>query len=152
MTTTLRTPIDDSGTSDLTNEIRDTLNRLDELNRETAGYLKTLAFILHRVAMADNDVCFEEIERIEQILVEHASLSRTEAMLTVEIARHCGQIADCGCSYEASRQLRSNLDEDAGTRIYHFLESVAEADGRVRRSESAQILQIAAELGLPSPA
>ncbi len=32
---------------------------------------------------------------MEAILVDHASLSRPEAVLTVEIARHCRQIADC---------------------------------------------------------
>lgn len=150
MTTNLHATPATSETSDYTDEIRGTLKRLEELNRETAGYLKTLAFILHRVAIADGNVCDEEIDRMEQILVDHASLSRAEAMLTVEIARHCGQIADCGCSYAASRTLRSRLNEGIGLRIHRFLESVAEADGRIRRSEAAQIRQIAAELGLPS--
>jgi uncharacterized tellurite resistance protein B-like protein len=134
--------------SDFAREIRNTLDRLEELNRETAGYLKTLAFILHRVAIADKEVSVEETERMEQILVDHASLSRSEAVLTVEIARHCGEIADCGCRYEASRNFRSSLDEKSGRDIRGFLESVAEADGRVRVSEKAQIEQIAAELGL----
>jgi uncharacterized tellurite resistance protein B-like protein len=134
--------------SNIAEEIRDTLKRLEELNRETAGYLKTLAFILHRVAIADDELSREEVDRMEQILVDHASLSRAEAMLTVEIARHCGEIADCGCSYEASRRLRSSLDEDNGRDIRRFLKSVAEADGRVRRSEKAQIRQIVTELGL----
>jgi uncharacterized tellurite resistance protein B-like protein len=150
MTTTSHTKTGESGTSDFTSEIRGTLNRLKKLDCETAGYLKTLAFVLHRVAMADNDVCDQEIDRMEQILVDHASLSHPEAVLTVEIARHCGQIADCGCSYEASRKLRPRLDEDDGRRIHSFLESVAAADGRVLRSEKAQIRQIAVELGLPS--
>ena len=141
---------DETASSRIAEEIRDTLNRLEELNRETAGYLKILAFILHRVAIADDEVSREEVDRMEQILVDHASLSQSEAMLTVEIARHCGEIADCGCSYEASRQLRSSLDADAGRGIRRFLESVAEADGMVRRSEKAQIRQIATELGLPS--
>jgi tellurite resistance protein len=141
---------DETASSNLAEEIRATLNRLEELNRETAGYLKILAFILHRVAIADDEVSGEEVDRMEQILVDHASLSRSEAMLTVEIARHCGEIADCGCSYEASRKLRSALNEDAGRDIRRFLESVAEADGMVRRSEKAQIRQIATELGLPS--
>jgi uncharacterized tellurite resistance protein B-like protein len=135
---------------DFAEEIRNTLNRLEELNRETAGYLKTLAFILHRVAIADNEVSAEEVERMEQILVDHASLSRSEAVLTVEIARHCGEVADCGCRYEASRSLRSRLDRNNGRDIRRFLQSVAEADGRVRLSEKAQIRQIATELGLPS--
>ena len=150
MSTTLHTTPGGDGTADSTHEIRTALNRLDALDRETAGYLKTLAFILQRVAMADNDVCVEEIDRMEQILVDHASLSRPEAILAVEIARHCGQIADCGCTYEASRKLRTRLGEGDGRRIHSFLESVAAADGRVLQSEKAKIRQIAVELGLPS--
>jgi len=150
MTTTLHTTTGENGSLDFTDEIRGTLNRLNKLDRETAGYLKTLAFILHRVAMADNDVCDEEIHQMEQILVDHALLSRPEAILAVEIARHCGEIADCGCSYDASRKLRSRLGEADGRRIQSFLESVAAADGRILRSESAQIRQIAVELGLPA--
>ena len=150
MTTTSNTTTGESGTSDITREIRNALNRLEALNRETADYLKALAFILHRVAMADDNVCDQEIVRMEQILVDHASLSRSQAILAVEIARHCGQIADCGCSYEASRKLRKRLDQGDGRRIYDFLESVAAADGQILGSEKAQIRQIATELGLPS--
>ena len=150
MTTTSNSTADSSAVSDFTSAVRRALSRLDELDRETAGYLKILAFILHRVAMADNKVSNEEVNRMEQILVEHASLSQPEAMLTVEIAKHCGQIADCGCTYEASRALRSRLDEEGGLRIRRFLDLVAEADGRVRRCERAQIRQIASELGLPA--
>ena len=150
MTTTLDRPTGDGKTSDITREIRSALNRLESLNRETADYLKALAFILHRVALADNEVCDQEIERMEQILIDHASLSRSQAVLAVEIARHCGQIADCGCSYQASRKLRERLGKDDGRRIHDFLESVAAADGQILRSERAQIRQISSELGLPS--
>ena len=150
MTTPSRSTTSDRAITDFTSDIRATLNRLEELNRETAGYLKILAFILHRVAQADNEVSSEEVNRMEQILVEHASLSQSEAMLTVEIARHCGQIADCGCSYEASRTLRSTLDDEKRLSIRHFLDSVAEADGQILHSEKAEIRQIATELGLPS--
>jgi uncharacterized tellurite resistance protein B-like protein len=139
----------ESGTPDVNREIRDALHRLEDLNRETADYLKALALILHRVAMADNDLCDQEIDRMEQILIDHASLSRSQAILAVEIAKHCGQIADCGCRYEASRKLRNRLGEN-GRRIHDFLDSVAAADGKIRRSEKAQIRQIAVELGLPS--
>ena len=150
MTTTRDTKTGESGTSDITVEIRRALNRLETLNRETADYLKALAFISHRVAMADNEVCDQEIERMEQILVDHASLSRSQAILAVEIARHCGQIADCGCSYESSRKLRKRINDGDGRRIHGFLESVAAADGKILGSETAQIRQITSELGLPS--
>lgn len=150
MTLTLNTPAGKSPSSEITREIRNALNQLETLNRETADYLKALAFILHRVAMADDEVCDQEIERMEQILVDHAALSRSQAILAVEIARHCGEIADCGCSYQASRNLRERLGIDDGRRIRDFLESVAAADGQVLRSEKAQIRQISSELGLPS--
>lgn len=131
-------------------EIRSTLTRLDALDRKTAGYIKALACILHRVAMADNDLCDEEIARMEQILIDHAGLTRPEAMLTVEIAKHCREIADCGSSYETSRRLRAILDDRQGHNIHRFLHSVAEADGLLVPSETAQIKQIAVELGLPA--
>ena len=136
--------------SDFADEIRNTLNRLDAIDHQKAGYIKALAFTLHRVALADDELRDEEVARMEQILVDHAGLSRPESVLTVEIAKHCKAIADCGCSYEASRNLRSMLDHRDGRSINRFLHSVAEADGLVAPSETAQIRQIAVELGLPA--
>ncbi len=132
----------------LASGIRDALARLATLDRDTAGYLKALAFILYRVAAADQQVSEEEVRRMESILVDHASLSQAEAVLTVEIARHCREIADCARSYDASRRLRARLDVDDRCRLRSFLESVAEADGRVRQTEKDAIRQISTELGL----
>ena len=85
---------------------------------------------------------------MEKILIEHASLSPPQAVLTVEIAKHRRQLADCCCAYQASRELRSRLDGDERRRLNRFLESVAEADGLVLPAEAAEIQQIAAELGI----
>ncbi len=135
-------------TSTLASGIRDALARLATFDRETADYLKALAFILHRVAAADQEVSEVEVRRMESILVEHASLSQPEAVLTVEIARHCREIADCASSYNASRRLRARLDEGDRRRLRSFLDSVAAADGRVRQTEKDTIRQISTELGL----
>ena len=148
MNTTATPTPDGPSDTQVVGEIRGILRRLEGLDRETAGYLKTLAFILHRVAMADEEVSDLEVERMEQILVEHGSLSKPEAMLTVEIARHCREIADCASAYGASRELRSRLNGDEVHRIERFLTSVAEADGRVQSCEQAEIRQIVFELGL----
>jgi uncharacterized tellurite resistance protein B-like protein len=150
MTASTGSTSDDTTPSGFADEIRSTLTRLDALDRKTAGYIKSLACILHRVAMADDDLCDREVARMEQILIDHAGLTPPEAMLTVEIAKHCRKIADCGSSYEASRKLRATLDDRQGRCIHRFLHEVAQADGRVLTSETAQIRQIAVELGLPS--
>ena len=85
---------------------------------------------------------------MEEILVEHASLSPSEAILTVEMAKQRGRIADCCCSYEASRRMRPLLDAEGRLRLQSFLQSVAEADGCVSCSETNQIRQISTELRL----
>lgn len=128
--------------------IRQSLARLESLDDDKADYLKTLAFVMHRVAAADHNVTQKEVRRMESILVEHASLTLPEAVLTVEIARHCRQTADCARSYEASRRLRARLNGDDRHRLRSFLSSVAEADGQVRQTEKDAIRQISAELGL----
>jgi uncharacterized tellurite resistance protein B-like protein len=135
-------------TSEDTTDIRVALANIDSVDAENDGYLSTLAFILQRVAAADEEICDEEVVRMEKILIDHAALSPTEALLTVEMAKQRSLIADCCCSYEASRHMRSLLDRDGRKQMRRFLKSVAEADGLVRHSEKAEIRQITAELGL----
>jgi uncharacterized tellurite resistance protein B-like protein len=132
----------------LADEIRGALQHIESLDRCSDGYLAGLAFILHRVAAADRDINEREVERMERILVEHASLSQPEAVLTVEMAKHRCRAADCGHAYDASRHLRALLGPGERARLHRFLESVAAADGQVRPAEQAAVRQIAAELGL----
>jgi uncharacterized tellurite resistance protein B-like protein len=140
-------PTDSSDTTH-TAELRGALNRIDTVDAENDGYLSTLAFILQRVAAADEEICDEEVVRMEKILIDHAALSPTEALLTVEMAKQRSLIADCCCSYNASRHMRSLLDRNGRKQMRRFLKSVAEADGLIRHSEKAEIRQISTELGL----
>ena len=97
----------DSSDTIPTAELRGALTRIDTVDVENDGYLSTLAFILQRVASADEEICEEEVHRMEKILIDHAALSPTEALLTVEMAKQRSLIADCCCSYTASRHMRS---------------------------------------------
>jgi uncharacterized tellurite resistance protein B-like protein len=143
-----RSSSQEASPTDLASGIRGTLDQLDDLDRETAGYLNSLALVLQRVAAADEHISREEVDRMEKILVDHTSLSPPQAVLTVEIAKHRRQLADCCCAYRSNRELRSRLDTESRRRLRQFLEKVAEADGLVQPSEEAEIRQIAAELGI----
>lgn len=132
----------------LANEIRGAIQHIEALDRHSNGYLASLAFILHRVAAADQDISPNEVDRMERILVEHAALSPAEAVLTVEMAKQRCRAADCGHAYDASRQLRTTLDPGERVQLRGFLDAVAAADGRIRTSEQAEVQQLAAELGL----
>jgi uncharacterized tellurite resistance protein B-like protein len=129
--------------------IRATVQQLGALDRATAGFLNALAFVLVRVADADQHVSQDERDQMELLLVEHAGLTRAQAVLVVEIAKHRARLADCGCSYGISRELRSELDPERRQRVLDCLYAVADADGHETRSEAGEIRQIAHELGLP---
>ncbi len=134
--------------NDLARHIRRTLGQLEHVDRDTAGYLNSLAFILQRVAGADDEISDDEVDRMEKILIEHAEITAPQAVLTVEIAKHRWQLADCCCSYRSSRELRERLDPRSRKQLQGFLRSVANADGVVHPSEQAEIRQISAELGM----
>ena len=127
--------------------IRTTVEELATLDRATAGYLNALAFILVRVADADRHISMRERDRMELLLVEHAGLTRAQAVLVVEIAKHRARLADCGCSYGISRNLRCELDPERRRKIADCLIAVADSDGRRSRCEAGEIRQIAHELG-----
>jgi uncharacterized tellurite resistance protein B-like protein len=134
--------------SDVVTEIRSSIEHIDHVDRHSDGYLTALAFILHRVAAADQHLSRVEIRQMESILVECASLTPAEAVLTVEMAKHQCRMADCGRAYDASRHLRALLTPTERLSVRSFLDAVAAADGRVQPSEQQEVDQIALELGL----
>ena len=128
--------------------VRGSIDRLHELDEQRAKYLEALAFVLMRVADADQDVLHAETRCMESILTEYAFIPSDQAMLVTEIARHRCRMADAGAAYSVSRELRPALDETTRQRLLTFLERVALADGELCDSEYAAIKQIGWELGI----
>jgi hypothetical protein len=112
--------------------IRATVQELGALDRATASFLNALAFVLVRVADADRHIDQLERNTMELLLVEHAGLTRAQAVLVVEIAKHRTRLADCGCSYGISRVLRSELEPER--RQPWRVPTVARRDTRRKRS------------------
>jgi uncharacterized tellurite resistance protein B-like protein len=147
MTTEASAQIPVSQTPGAATTVRRVIEQLEALEPATARHLAGLAFILTRVADADDSIQPEETRRIEAILNTYANLSEEEAVLVAEIARHRRQLADCGCSYEVSRELRSQASVEQRRTMLRYLFAVATADGRISSHERSAIVQIASELG-----
>ena len=128
--------------------IRQVVQALNALDRETADHLHALALILTRVARADGRVCRRERLRMEEILVEHAHIPAEHAALVTEIACHRAELADCGRAYSSSRAMRARLGSDQRRSVVGLLAAVADADGQLRVVEEREICQIARELGV----
>lgn len=126
--------------------IRNAIRRLHGLDSGCARRIEALAFILARVADADDVVSEAERDRMESVVADRHALPVELAVLLVEIATHRRRAADAGGAYRLSRELRLASDRDERERLLACLLEVAAADGLDHR-ERAELAQIAAELG-----
>src|ERR671912_920729 len=67
--------------------LRDLVGALDRLEPARAQYLARFAYLLGRVARADEQVTDEETRTMEKLLAEHGGLPSDQAMLVVSLAK-----------------------------------------------------------------
>src|SRR5688572_19870824 len=67
--------------------LRATLQALDHLEPDRARYLAAFAYLLGRVAHADQHVSPEETGAMEALVREQGELSQEQAMLVVQLAK-----------------------------------------------------------------
>lgn len=126
--------------------VRGELRRLHAIDPSSAQLLESLAFVLTRVAYADNDICDAETFEMEEVLMRLAELPPAQAMLAVEIAKQRTKLVG-PCSYSVSRSLREQTDPEHRLALLQSLVDVAGADGELCALEAEAIQRIALELG-----
>ena len=67
--------------------LRETLDALDNLEPARARYLAAFAYLLGRIAHADNTVSAEETSTMERLVQEQGQLSTDQAMVVVQLAK-----------------------------------------------------------------
>src|ERR671913_2629577 len=67
--------------------LRESLDALDHLEPDRARYLGAFAYLLGRVAHADQQVSPEETAAMEALVQEHGELLQDQAMLVVQLAK-----------------------------------------------------------------
>src|SRR5687768_9634990 len=67
--------------------LRETLQALDHLEPDRARYLAAFAYLLGRVAHADQHVSPAETGAMETLVREQGALSQEQAMLVVQLAK-----------------------------------------------------------------
>ena len=78
--------------------LRETLEALDHLEPEKARYLAAFAYLLGRVAHADQHVSPEETRTMEALVQEHGQLSPDQAMVVVQLLQKREKVHTvCSC-------------------------------------------------------
>jgi uncharacterized tellurite resistance protein B-like protein len=126
--------------------IRRIAAELDRLEPDRARYIAAFAFVLSRVANADQEVSQEETAIMERLVAEKSGLPHEQAALTVAMARTQQRALGGTEDFLVTRVLSGLASYDQKVAIIDCLFAVAAVDRSIRPTESDEIARIAREL------
>ena len=137
-------PRDDRGD---TETVRRIVGELEALEPERARFVAAFAYILGRVAHADQDISEAETLKMEEIVRRLGHLPDDQAILVVQIAKSQNRLFGHTENFLVTREFAEIADREQRGELLDCLFAVSAADDSISGAEEAQIRQIASELG-----
>lgn len=128
--------------------VRRIVARLEALPPERARLVASAAYTLARAAHADLDISAEEMAAIETELQAHGMLDEPTAVLVAEMARIQAKTVGGTEDYVVTREFATLATEEERVDVLRAAFVVSAANGSISAEESAEVNQIAKELGL----
>jgi uncharacterized tellurite resistance protein B-like protein len=126
--------------------LRETLDALDHLEPDRARYLGAFAYLLGRVAHADQHVSPEETGAMEAIVREQGQLSQEQAMLVVQLAKTSNLLFGGTANFLVAREFCDLSTGDQRLALMRCLFAVSATDDAISLAEESEIHRIAKEL------
>lgn len=126
--------------------LRETLGALDGLEPDGARHLAALAYLLGRVAYADQHVSPEETAAMEAIVREHGELSQDQAMVVVQLAKTSNLLFGGAANYLVAREFSKLATYDQKMALMRCLFALSATDDAISTAEEGEIHRIANEL------
>jgi uncharacterized tellurite resistance protein B-like protein len=120
---------------------------LSQLTPERARYVAAFAFMLARVANADNHISETELKTMRQIVQREGDLPEAQADIVVRIAKdrgHCAPIDD----YLVSTNFGRYTSRPEKISLLQCIFALASSDHMVSIAEEEEIRKIAIDIGL----
>lgn len=121
---------------------------LDELPIEQARFLACYAYILSRVAHADQYVSEEETQVMESLIVSEGQLPKKMAVLIVQMAKTQNVLFGGIENYVVTRELNKIANRKQKMSLLHCLYAVSAANQSISNIEDSEIRQVTRELKL----
>jgi uncharacterized tellurite resistance protein B-like protein len=131
-----------------TETLRRVVVALERMEPDAARRLACFAYVLGRVAGADQGVSPAETEIMERTVLERGGLSREEAALVVQIAKDQQARSGGTEDYLVTREFASIATREQKLALLGCCMAVAAVDAEVSGSEDDVVREIASELGL----
>ena len=130
-----------------TETVRRIVSELDALEPARARFVAAFAYILGRVAHADQNVSAEETAEMERIVSERGHLPPEQAVLVVSMAKSQNVLFGHTENYLVTREFTQIATDEQRAELLDCLFAVSAADDSISGAEESQIRQIASELG-----
>ena len=131
--------------------LRATLEALDHIEPTRARYLAAFAYLLGRVANADQHVSPEETRGMEALVQEHGQLSPDQAMLVVQLAKTSNLLFGGTANFLVAREFSAVATYDQKLALMRCLFAVSATDESISTAEEGEIHRIANELRVDHP-
>jgi uncharacterized tellurite resistance protein B-like protein len=126
--------------------LRETLAALDHLEPDRARFLAAFAYLLGRVAHADQHVSAEETHTMEALVREQGALMQDQAMVVVQLAKTSQLLFGGSANYLVARQFAELADYEQKLALMRCLFAISVTDDAISMAEEAEIHRIANEL------
>ena len=126
--------------------LRDLLDALDRLEPARAQYLSRFAYLLGRVAHADQHVSAEETQTMERLVAEEGAIPRDQAMLVVALAKTSSLLFRGTDDFVIARDFAAEATYEQKHALVRCLFALSAAEGSISIEEEREIQRIAREL------
>lgn len=126
--------------------LRELLNALDKLEPERARYLARFAFLLGRVAHADQHVTTNETAEMERLVAHEGELPDDQAMLVVGLAKTSSLLFGGSDDFIVARDFAAATTYDQRLALLRCLFAVSAVESSISIAEEREIQRIAREL------
>ena len=131
--------------------LRETLDALDHLEPQRARYLAAFAYLLGRVAHADQHVSPEETRAMEGLVGEHGELSIDQAMVVVQLAKTSNLLFGGTANFLIAREFSEAASYEEKLALMRCLFALSAVDETISLAEEGEIHRIAKELRIDHP-
>ena len=131
--------------------LHDLVNALDRLDPSRAEYLARFAYLLGRVARADEHISDEETTTMARLLTEHGGLSADHARLVVNLAKATHAMLGVTADFAITQEFADSASYEERLALARCLFAVAASDARISTAEEAEVHRITNQLRIERP-
>lgn len=126
--------------------LRDVVTALDRLEPERARYVARFAYLLGRVAHADQQASAEETSVMERLVHDQGGLTSEQAMLVVSLAKTSNLLFGGTADFEVARDFAASATYDEKLALARCLFAVAASEDAISMAEETEIHRILNQL------